>query len=683
MKQRDLNPVSIITGMHMTREGKKVALTAEQLNAKGSGMRMMEVRSIDVEKRTVELAFSSEYENGKRWFGIEILDHSPGAIELDRLRDSGAVLVNHDWDDQVGVIESVTIGGDRVGRAVVRFGSSTRANEIWQDVKDGIRKHVSVGYRILDVKLQETRDGDVDVYRVTRWEPYEISLVPVPFDPSVGVGRSAEIPPEDSRRANHENSINNPQTRSIEAKSTMNEKILRDAAGNLVRAQVNEAGEIVKVLEMIERAGEAQAAAGTTAASAERKRGADILSMGDTYGCTDLARKAVADGASVEDFTRTALDFVNKRSTGKPVKENTAGRSADEPASAEIGMTDADLKRYSLFKVVRALVNPNDRAMQDAAAFEIECSRAAASQTGRDPRGILVPEDVLGRAFNAGGAANTPTGAQSGSNLVATDFMAGSYIEMLRARTTIMRLARIMGGLVGNVEIPKQTGGASAQWIGEHDNAPEGTPVIGQIELSPKTVAAYTDISRKLLKQSTPDAEAIVRGDLVAAVAQAIDLAGYYGTGASNQPRGLKNYSGINAVDFAATQPTYAELVQMESEIAADNADVNSLAYVLNAVGRGAMKTTQKFSGTNGAPVWEQGNTLNGYRAEVTNQLVTGDVFFGNFADFLVAMWGGLDLIADPYSLSLKGGLRIVVFQDVDFAVRRVESFTYGSSTVA
>ena len=76
--------------------------------------------------------------------------------------------------------------------------------------------------------------------------------------------------------------------------------------------------------------------------------------------------------------------------------------------------------------------------------------------------------------------------------------------------------------------------------------------------------------------------------------------------------------------------------------------------------------------------IWEPGNTVNGYRTEVTNQIVTGDVFFGNFADLIVGLWGGLDLTVDPYSLSKSGGLRIVVFQDVDFAVRRVESFCLG-----
>ncbi len=118
--------------------------------------------------------------------------------------------------------------------------------------------------------------------------------------------------------------------------------------------------------------------------------------------------------------------------------------------------------------------------------------------------------------------------------------------------------------------------------------------------------------------------------------------------------------------------------MKMESEIAADNADVNGMAYVMNSGMRGHFKTTEKFSGTSGNTIWEQGGTVNGYGSEVTNQISAGDLFFGNFADLIIGMWGGLDLTVDPYSLSKSGGTRIVVFQDVDMAVRRVESFCLG-----
>jgi len=158
-----------------------------------------------------------------------------------------------------------------------------------------------------------------------------------------------------------------------------------------------------------------------------------------------------------------------------------------------------------------------------------------------------------------------------------------------------------------------------------------------------------------------------------------MDAAGFYGTGSANQPLGIKNLNGINAVPFTAIQPTFAEIVQLETEVSADNADVDSMAYVANAKFRGHCKTTEKFSGSSGATIWEQGGTVNGYVAEITNQVADGDVFHGNFADMIAAMWGGLDLTIDPYSNSKKGRLRIVAFQDIDFAYRNVESFAYGN----
>jgi len=647
------------------------AASPTDYNSKGPLTRSMRVLSHDAEKRTVELAFSSETPV-ERWFGMEVLDHSPGSVSLERITNGGALLVNHDWDDQVGVVESVSIDGDRKGRAVVRFGRSERAQEIFQDVTDGVRKLVSVGYRILDARPDGAMDG-VDVIRITRWEPYEISIVSVPADPNVGVGRSAaEIPQEETPPPNAENSH---IRRSADLNTTiedidMNEKVLRDSKGNLVRAQVDENGNIVKILEVLERAGDDVRNATAQGANAERDRVRQITEMGTLYNQRDLAMEFIGNGKTPEEFQRALLEKMNERNGTPP--------ASDRPQTAEIGMTDREVRRFSLFRAVRALHPNASAADREAAAFEFECSRTAEQQYGRQAQGILIPQDVLDRAFNAGGAPNTPTGAITGEGLVDTQFMAGSFIEMLRNRTTIMRLAQTMGGLVGNVEVPKQSAGAQAYWIGEGEDAIEGTPAIGQIALTPKTVAAYTDITRRLMMQSTPDAEGIVRRDLVAAIGQALDKAGYYGTGANNQPRGIVNHTGINAVDFAGDHPTYAEVVKMESEIAADNADVSNMAYVVNAIARGTMKTTQKFSGTNGAPIWEPGNTMNGYRTEVTNQIVNGDYFFGNFADLIVGLWGGLDLTVDPYSLSKSGGTRIVVFQDVDFVVRRLESFCYG-----
>lgn len=455
-------------------------------------------------------------------------------------------------------------------------------------------------------------------------------------------------------------------------------KVVRDAQGNLVRAKVDDAGAIVEVVEVLEEAGAGERAALARGGDAERARVRAITTAGIEFGRADLAAEFVRDGKTADEFQRALLaDFAQERANAKPLGEQAEG--------ANLGLSDKEVRSYSVMRAVRALMPNASKADRDAAAFEIECSEAAQRQYGKEAKGILIPTDVLAsnRAFNAGGAANTPAGATSGANVVATDLLAGSFIDMLRNRTTIMQLGTPMAGLVGNVEIPKQTGGATAYWAAEGSDATEGTPTIGQVALSPKAVAAYTDITRRLMQQSTPDAEALVIRDLNAAMAQAIDFAGFYGTGTTNQPRGVKEYTGINAVDFAAAgAPTFAELVAMETAIASDNAEVDRMAYVFNSAIRGHCKTTPRFGSGTESTIWEPGNTVNGYRAEVTNQAAAGDVFFGNWADLIIAMWGGLDLTVDPYSLSKSGGTRLVVFQDVDFVLRRVESLCYGSDTV-
>lgn len=653
------------------------------------------VGAIDVEARTVELSFSSEVEYA-RWWGIEILGHEAHEVNLERLANKAALLWMHNWNDQRGVVESVRVDDDRKGRAVVRFAKDEPGEQLFQRIIDKIVTKVSVGYTIDGIKLVEEREG-VDVYRVTSWTPYEISMVSVPADDTVGVGRGME-------KTQEEAVISTDETATIESGSTIRQtksedirsmkiKVLRDASGNLVRAEVDEHDNIIKVLEVLEEAGADVRSAQTNAAKAERERTASILEMGTKYDCRELAEKAVAAGTTVDAFRAQVLDHINTRGADKGKDKNTgipaqpSQRSStplSEMPSPLIGLSENEVRQYSIFRAVRALQPNATQADRQAAAFELECSETAQRQLGRTAQGILIPQDVLAsRAFNAGGAPDTPTGAQTGSNMVDTTFMGGSFIEMLRNRTAIMRLGTTMGGLVGNVDIPRQTGGATAYWLGEGEDTTEGTPVIGQLELTPKTLGAYTDITRRLLMQSSLDAEGIVRRDLANAMAQAIDYAGWYGSGTANQPRGIKNYTGINAVDFAAANPTFAELVQMETEIAADNADIGQMGYVGNARFRGHCKVTPRFGSGTESIIWEPGNTVNGYRTEITNQVANGDVFFGNFADLIIGMWGGLDLTVDPYSLSKSGGLRLVVFQDVDFVLRRVESICWGSANVA
>ena len=134
----------------------------------------IERKAIDEESRTVELAFSSE-EPYERSFGIEVLDHEQGSADLSRLHNGAPLLVNHDPNDQIGVVENARVDDDKVGRATVRFGKSERAQEIFGDVSDGIRRLVSVGYQVKQVdKAERDKDG-LATYRVSSCRAVEMS----------------------------------------------------------------------------------------------------------------------------------------------------------------------------------------------------------------------------------------------------------------------------------------------------------------------------------------------------------------------------------------------------------------------------------------------------------------------------------------------------------------------------
>lgn len=653
-----------------TRDASRVADVMGQIRSKDGGhlFRTLEVGAIDEAARTVELAFSSETPVS-RWFGDEVLDHSPGAVDLSRLQNGGANLMDHDWTDQVGVVIAVSIDGDRRGRATVKFSRSERAQEVFQDVIDGIRRHVSVGYSISDIQLTGETEG-VEIWTVTRWQPFEISWVSVPADTTVGVGRQMENPQEGTKPQALDTSTVREGSAQLQTQgeTQMLIKNVRNAAGDLVRAEVDENGNILKVIEVLETANEARAHV-QSGATNERQRVEALLSMGERFKEPELARQFVAEGKTPEQFNTALLDKIDARAA-RPLSEQTR--------DASVGLNPEEVGKFSFIKAIRALVEPGNAAAQSAAAFEFEASRAAAQKFGKNNGNFVIPPEVLARAFNTG--SNGLTGAGStGSNLIATTLLSSSFIDILRHKCTLMQMASTIGGLVGNIDIPKQISAATGYWLGEDDPAPESELDVGQISLSPKTAAARTQITRKMLQQSSLDAEALLRSDLAKVMALTLDKAGYYGTGTQNQPLGIFNQVGIHAQPFAGTFPTFAELVEMETLIALDDADVESMKYIGNAALRGYAKTALKFPTTAASgTIWEPGNSMNGYGTVITNQMQAGDVGFGNFADVLVAMWGGLELNVDPFTGSAQGRVALTMFQDVDVALRRTQSFCIG-----
>jgi HK97 family phage major capsid protein len=611
-------------------------------------------RTIDVEKRTVDVSFSSE-EPYPRWFGNEILGHGKGEVDLSFIGSGRApFLVGHWGSDLVGVVESATVGADRKGRAVVRFGKSDRAEEIFADVKDGIRQNISVGYQILKMRLEEEDEEKGPTYRAVFWKPLEISIVAVPADESVGVGRNA-------RQQESQFSIE-----IIKRNADPNPDPADDQRGETMPDENKTEDKTAPAVDVDKLAKETRAA--------EKARISEIMALGETHNLKAEATQAVNDGIAVDVFRKFVLDHLAKK--GLQTVEH----------GADVGLNQKEVRRFSFIRAINALANPSDRHAQEAAAFEFECSRAVADLMKKSAQGIMVPFEVLRRDMEVGTDA-------AGGYLVATDLLAANFIELLRAKMMTRTLGAItLGGLVGDVAIPKQTGGATAYWVAESGAPTESTPALGQLALTPKTCGAFTDISRKLLKQSSIDAEAFVRGDLATCLALALDAAGLAGTGASNQPTGILSTTGIGDVacgDPDGAAPDWGDIISLETEVAVDNADVGALAYLTNAKARGKLKQVEKATNT-GLFVWENGTEpgfglMNGYRAAASNQVPSNltkgagtnlsAIIFGNWADLIYGLWGTVDILVDPYTNSTSGTVRVVALQDADVGVRHAESF--------
>jgi len=525
------------------------------------------------------------------------------------------LLLDHDMTKQIGVIEEFKL--DETAKrttAVVRFGKSALAREVFEDVKDGIRMNISVGYRIDKLERYEHNN---ETYYKAQWTPMEVSSVSVPADQSrlVGVGRSKD-----------------KQYKNIEVKLMENEK-KQDINLDEVRAQTVEE------------------------AKAEFKRNSkEIIDLAVKHNKRDLADKAISDGISVAEFRGILL-------------ENISNNTPLETPS-EIGMTKKEVREFSLVKAIRAMANPSDRKAQEDATFEFECSREAARQYGKDAQGIMLPAEVLTtwskRDINTG----------DDSTLIAEDYRGGDFIDVLRNSSSVLAAgATTLNGLVGNVVIPKKTAAASASWIAtEGDPSTESEMTSGSVTMTPRVVGAFTDATRLLLSQSSLDIENLIRDDLTKSIATAIDLGALAGSGSSGQPRGIKNTSGINTTIFGAANPTFAEIIAMESEVANANGLVGNLGYICKPSDYGTLKTTSKDSGS-GMFVVEPDGRMNGYNVVRSNQVTAGDFYFGNFADLLVGFYGGLDITVDPYSLSTTGSIRIVALQTMDVAVRHAVSF--------
>ena len=571
--------------------------------------------------RRVSISISSE-KPVERSFGIEILDHTDRSVDLSFLNSGNApLLLDHDPERQIGVVESVNLDSSaRRLRATVRFSKGQLGSEIYDDVRDGIRNNVSIGYKIGRMERDEKAEGG-NTYRVRSWTPLEASIVSIPADDSVGTNRKAEL----------------EQTPTpIPAQAERKEPKMSEQ--DIQAVEANARAEYAKTVN-------------------------EILELGASKNKRDLANQAIKDGLSVAQF-RGIL----------------AVASADEPIATpdNLDLNVQERQSYSLMRAFR-----NAAAGRDIGGFEREVSDEIAKRLGKEARGFYVPSDVFKRDLTVG--TNT-----AGGFLKPTDHLGGEFVDALRPTLVTANLgARMMSGLSGDVAIPALNAKTAVGFVAENA-APgsEGAPTFRQITMSPKTVAQYVDLSRKLMMQSDPSVEQVIRDDMLRQFAAKIDEVAIEG-GGSNEPTGITQTSGIGSVAIGTNGGplTYAKTVDLEKEVAIDNAMGGSMAFLTNPKVVASMRTISKqTSGVEGNFIMDPNGTVMGYNVASTN-LVPSDLtkgtssgvcsalIFGNFSELMIGMFGGLDVLVDPYTGSAAGTTRISMFQDVDVAVRHAESF--------
>ena len=581
----------------------------------------MDAEVDDEDNRRMSISISSE-KAVERSFGTEILDHTERSIDLSFLNSGNApLLLDHDPERQIGVVESVNLDTSaRRLRATVRFSKGQLGSEVYDDVRDGIRNNVSIGYKIERMERDEKAEGG-NTYRVRSWTPLEASIVSIPADDSVGTNRKAEIETTETL---------------IPAKAEREEPTMSEQ--DIQAVEANARAEYAKTVN-------------------------EILELGASKNKRDLANQAIKNGLSVEQF-RGMLSVAQ----------------ADEPIATpdNLDMNVQERQSYSLMRAFR-----NAAAGRDIGGFEREVSDTIAKRLGKEARGFYVPSDIFKRDLTVG--TNT-----AGGFLKPTDHLGGEFVDALRPTLVTANLgARMMSGLTGDVAIPALNAKTAVGVVAENA-APgsEGAPTFRQITMSPKTIVQYVDLSRKLMMQSDPSVEQVIRDDMLRQFAAKIDEVAIEG-GGSNEPTGITQTSGIGSVAIGTNGGalTYAATVNLEKEVAIDNGMGGNMAFLTNPKVVASMRTISKqTSGVEGNFIMNPDGTVLGYDVASTN-LVPSDLtkgtssgvcsalIFGNFSELMIGMFGGLDVLVDPYTGSAAGTTRISMYQDVDVAVRHAESF--------
>lgn len=603
---------------------------------------------LNEEDRTIPVSISSDTDQILRHvrgkgYGREVLDHSSMAsIDLSRFKgpNGGPLLYNHNRSVIIGRFVPKSVEGGKL-RGIARFGRNSDAERAFQDVKDEILTDVSIDYNYNenDVVLDRAKaDDGLPIYRIKKWALTEASMVPIPADASVGVGRSLES----------ETTPNPPASQPGTTEVRMSEPITTPVAAPAAPAPP--APLITEIREL------------------NPTQVLDILDQAQRLGVADQIRTALGNGAKVPELQRLMLDQVVARG-GAPL-------GTQPPA---LGMNEREQKSYSISRAIHNHAN-------GVRGFETEVSQDLAKRMGRETNGVYVPTDV--RLYNQRASQDATVSTQAAGLISQVPV---TFIELLRNKAMVMMMgATYLPGMAGNVPFARQNLSGTVAWTGDNPGSDVALsdPTIEVFTMTPKQLMARRQYSKQLLVQTSGFADQYVTDDLSAALALEIDRVAIHGLGSSNQPLGIVGMSGIGSVAIGTNggAPVWGTTVDLETALAAVNADTGAMGYLTNTKVRGTLKKTLESTVAGATWIWNKDNTINGYKAHATNQVsstltkgtsagVCSAIIFGVWSELLILEWGALEILTDPYTLAAQGLIRVIGTELIDINVRHKQSF--------
>ena len=599
--------------------------------------------SINEAERTVSISVSSDAVI-EHWFGNLILDHNEKSIDLTRFKDGASFRDTH-WGDQIGIISSAWVEKGKL-YVKVKFSNATqRAKEIFQDIVDGIRRNVSIQFDVKEMSLEKEEKGKPPIYRATKWEPIHASMEADGADASVGVGRAKTI---------NENSIIN-QTRSY--KMNEEEKKLAEERAQLEKEH-NQALAAARKKGGEDRANEVASIYSMARMMQPNVPQIDLIKEADKY---------VRESKNYNDF----LGFVEGK---MDLPETIEARAKASPYYVDAPKNEVK-REYSISAFLGSLMPNAPKSVVERAGYAQEISKEISKKLGRNPQGGFIPMDYLTLKGEERDMKATSDGY--GEQLVGTDHLAGSFIELLRNKMLVKKLgAKTLSGLVGNISIPKWASGSTFGWVAtEAAGGSESTPGTSAVTMSPKEASTYVDISRQLLLQGTPDADFLVKDDLTTIMALGIDHGAINAAGGTGEPTGILNTSGIGSVTL--TDFDWDAALEFESKVDVANALEGNLAFITTPTVRAALKGRLKKDGVAQGFLCEK-NMMNDYLVYSTNQMAANKILFGNFSQLIIGEWGGLDI--HFYQAPITGIVTFTVFRSLDYAVRQPGAFAAGEN---